>query len=364
MLTFQGTTAPGFFDFSSNQTAVTKSINDAFNNYFTYIQEQQNLFTSIFENWKTRDYSAVTVARTPFVSYQLRQCGLDWFRGSESQAARLAGFVQAGFDNVTSTNIYNIIYFLSQEPFLWCDFDTYQLSFGYKVPAVLSETLVIYSPDGSPPATPANTAYLARDWEAPSGWTKQASLSNYASYGILSGSDIVWSTPIDLTLTAYLFAADIASLPAGTLGEVATVQDDGTGDTSAAYFFDGSSWLKFSTPYDNQGSVLDGVPLTPSQSVVAAPDPNTLSIPLSSDARPPISGPSLGFGIYAGLSSGIVSANLINVTITLTEAGFNNLGVFINLLRRVKPTINKLFLIYTYGGTTEAINIFDTGELI
>ncbi len=148
------------------------------------------------------------------------------------------------------------------------------------------------------------------------------------------------------------------------IGSLAIVNDDGTGDTSATYFWDGDFWRKNSSPYTNQGSVFDGIPSDPSQRVVAAPDA-TLT-PVSSEIQPPVSGPSKGYGIYAGLAGQIISASTIYVFLTLTEEGLDNLGVIVNLFRRIKPTVNRLFLFYVVEGSYDPpvqLEVFDVGAI-
>jgi hypothetical protein len=100
---------------------------------------------------------------------------------------------------------------------------------------------------------------------------------------------------------------------------------------------------------------------------VAAPDESTSPFPISSETPPPLDGLSLGYGMYSGLANQIISANIIYVYIELTTEGLANLGVIINLFRRIKPTQNSLFLFYTVEGSMDPPvqqQIYDKGALI
>jgi hypothetical protein len=369
--TFRELTAPGYFNFSSTQKPQTLKVSNWFNSVYSLTTEQVNLFDDIFRLWQTRDYSGVTVSRTPWIKYLLNQYGIDWFSGNEQQAAALVGIVSAGYSDLVIENFQYLLAKLSEPPFDWITDSggSSQVVFGSQVPAQLSEILVIYSNSVSLPATPSNTPYVERDWEPPTDWTLYPSSSTYLSRGYLVGSNIVWTTAISTSAAQRFFmAADLLDFPLSPIaGDVTLVNDDGTGDTVSTYFYDGSQWRKNSTLYSNQGLVSDGVPSDPQQRVVAAPDESTSPFPISSETPPPLDGLSLGYGMYSGLANQIISANIIYVYIELTTEGLANLGVIINLFRRIKPTQNSLFLFYTVEGSMDPPvqqQIYDKGALI
>jgi len=85
---------------------------------------------------------------------------------------------------------------------------------------------------------------------------------------------------------------------------------------------------------------------------------------LSSLIPPPVSGPSQGYGKYAGLYQSTIYTGSINIVMDLTTAGNTNLGTIIFLLRKLKPSIIALYLNYSInGGTSSKITILDKGVI-
>jgi hypothetical protein len=359
-------TAPGYFDFSGSQSVYTGKVFAWIDSAMQVWINQLNLMDSFFRLWLSYDYSVTTVSRTPYVQKKLNDYGIGWFRGSDTQGAALVGLVSRGYSNTASENFQFLFSKLSSTPFLWCD-PVVQLIYGTQYPALYAETLLIYSNSVGLPATPSPQTYIERAWAAPVGWTQAASESTYFSRGYLSGSDIVWMAPQSTsTVYPYYNVAEIADLPvAPDTGSLAGVQDDGTGDEGAIYYYDGAVWRKTTTPNVNQGTVASGSVPTPSPRAVAAPNPDSLAEPLTSLLQPPVSGPSQGYGMYGGYAQILLSARNIALVIKLTAAGVQNLGIIINLLRRIKPTLNALTLYYTteLDNTPVQIEILDARAL-
>lgn len=361
-------TAPGYFDFSSEQKPATRNIFKWIDSAMQVWIDQTNLMDSVFRLWQTRDYSTATITRTPFVAYQLNRWGIGWFQGTDTQAAALVGLVSRSYSFSTATNFQYLFSRLILSPFLWVN-NSEQIIYGAQYSSISSENLIIFSNAGSPPSTPAPQTYIARQWLAPTDWTLLASSSTYFSRGYLSGGNIVWMTPQSTaTVFPYYNVTNQAGLPVGPpIGSVAGVEADGTGDIGAVYYYDGAVWRKTSTENPNQGQInVDGSvpPLQPR--AVTAPNPDTAPNPITSNVRPPSTGPSQGYGMYAGLSDTILQSNKISVIIDITTAGFANLGIIINLMRRIKPTLNQLSLFYTINGnasTLAQIEIKDSGAI-
>jgi len=358
-VTFRGLTAPGYFNFSDSQTADTKKYIAWFDSITAIIKAQVLRFDAFFRLWMTYNYTTCTISRTPFVAYLLNIYGIQWFLGTDIQAVALIGLVARSYGTSLTLNYQYFFSALTAAPFLWIN-GTPQIVAGYKDPAIFAENLVIYSTSGTLPATPAIMPYGSRAWAAPAGWTKQPSSATYVSHGYLSGANIVWMTP-RATSAAYLYTeiANTSSFPpTPSIGDKAIVASDTSGDYGSIYYYDGAVWRKITTPNSYQGLASDF-----SQDVRAVMAPVT-SAEISSAIAPPVSGPSQGYGKYAGLYQSTLYSNSINIVMDLTTAGNNNLGVIIYLLRKLKPSLRALYFNYSVnGGTVNKIQILDSGAL-
>jgi len=357
---FRALTPPGFFDFSDTQSADMAKIVAWFDAFTQYIKTNIELYDSFFRLWQSKDYSVCTISRTPYIEYLLKQYGIQWFLGTDNQAAALIGLVSRSYSESAIENFQYLFAALAESPFLWIN-GVSQIATGIKEPAIFAENLIIFSDSVTLPTTPAVSPYTARDWAAPTGWTLLPSSSTYMSHGYLSGGNIVWMAPIPTSQTInYSQVANLASLPISpTTGDKAIVNDDGTGDVGAVYYYDGSTWRKTTTPNANQGTVGDSIP----PRAVFAPD--LTSLELSSNIKPPVSGPSQGYGMYGGMATYAIRQRQVIIACDLTTAGYSFLNVIIYLMRKIKPSLNTLLLNYTVNGgaTVTEIEILDSGAL-
>lgn len=366
--TFRELTAPGYFNFSGTQKPITAKISEWFNSITSVWADQVDLYDSYFRLWASKDYSGTTISRTPYIAYLLNKWGIGWFTGTDAQAAALIAFVSRGYLESSSANFNYFFSVMIAPPFEWLD-GTPQITSGTQIPTKFAETLIIFSSAVSLPATPSPQTYTARDWAAPSGWALLATTSTYYSRGYLTsgGTVITWMTPKSTSLvTPFYDVANIASLPVSpATASLSGVEDDGTGDVGAIYYYDGAVWRKTTTPNINQGLVSpEGLFPTPLPRAVFAPA--SMGSSITSQTPPPADGGSQGYGMYAGMGPDILKAREIDLIFDLTNAGYANLGIIINLLRRIKPTLNKLLVLYTIEGdegTITELEIKDSGSI-
>ncbi len=340
--TFRELTAPGYFDFSSGQTAKTAAMVAWFDAVMARWGAQVNLFDETFRLWATRDYSAVTVSMTPWLLRLLNENGIGWFGGTIEQSVALLTYISKSYPSSIAMCFQELFEFLAAAPLQWMT-GAGTIEIGLDLPARFAETLIIYSTSGTPPATPAATVYTALEWTAPTGWDKTASSATYYSRGYLSGGNIVWMTPRATSAVSMMQdVADLGSLPGSpSAGDLCGVADDGTGDVGAIYYYDGAAWRKTTTPNVNQGEVIYEV----------APDPGSTVFAengyVSSTIQPSASGPSEGYGYYGIFGEFVIYPRRINIKMDLTTAGVSNLGMIVYLFRKIKPTLNQLVLLYT-----------------
>lgn len=365
--TFRANTPPGYFDFSSLQTTYTGKVIAWFDKTSQRDADQINLMDSFFRLYLSRSYASATITRTPYIAYQLNQYGIAWFTGGDTQAAAILGLVQRAYSMSVASNILTLFNALTSSPLVWA-VGYPQITYGSQVPAIYAEVFLIYSTAGAVPPTPPVTTYVERNWTAPTNWSKTASSATYYTFGYRSGANIQWMAPQAMPYNSTFYdVLNIAALPvAPALGSTADVWQDGTGDYGALYYYDGTAWRKVSSPNANQGIVAGGLIPTPEPSAVFAPDPGAGDPSTASETPPPASGPSQGYGIYAGLSSSTLKTKELDLTVVLTTDGVTNLGIIINLLRRIKPTLNRMRLSYTVqgsGAAAVAVEIKDTGAV-
>lgn len=349
--TFKETTAPGYFNFSDDQAVATQKIVAWFDGVTSEIQTTNRRYDEFFRLWMTKDYTSVTPYPDMFLYYLADNYGFNFVRNDLNFIRDLLSYLITPASGENFSASLNLL-FNSMVRFGWI-IPPWEVIAGPNTFANFAELLVVYSTSVGAPATPSNTPYVERAWTAPVGWTKVPASATYYSYGYLSGTDIVWMTPRSTALVvSYYSVALLADLPgAPSTGSIGLVQSDGTGDVSAIYYYDGSIWRKVSTPNENQGLV--GVDDPNEGSAVFAPDGYVSTI-----EPPPAAGPTEGYGFYAMLGD-IASLQTLKILITLTDLGNQYIDVIITLLKRIKPIVTPLLLVYTHDGTTNTIEIKD-----
>jgi len=353
--TFKETTAPGYFNFSDDQAVATQKIVAWFDAVTLKLQESGRRYDEFFRLWMTKDYSTVTPYPGMFLYYLADQYGFSFLRNDLNFIRDLLTYLITPIGGENFSSSLNLL-FNSMVRFGWV-IPPWDVVAGVNTYSNYAEMLVIYSTSGAPPSTPANTPYTERAWTAPVGWTKVAASATYYSYGYLSGGDIVWMTPRSTALVVnYYSVANLAGLPGSpTTGDLGLVADDTTGDVSATYYYDGAVWRKVTTPNANQGQV--GVDDPTTGSAVFAPDGFVSTID-----PPPVSGPSEGYGFYAMLGP-LASIQTLKILITVTDLGNQYIDVIISLLKKIKPVVTPILLVYTHDGTTNTIEIKDLNSV-
>lgn len=349
--TFQQLTAPGYFDFSAQQTAKTAAMAAWFDGVMAYPQAQLNLFDETFRLWMTRDYSAITPSRKLYLYHLSQSVGFTWLKSDLNVERDILSYLLAPKRASISDSLGQLVNLLSDID--WIS-GSGSIVPGQVTPILFAETLLIYSNAGSPPPTPSNTTYARRAWDAPTGWTLAPDSSTYLCRGYIDSGEIVWLTPVSTASNfTYYDSADIGGMPgAANNGDVCGVLDDGSGDSGAIYTWDTSAWFKCSTIYSLQGEVL--VDSYFNSSGVFAPDDPTIT----SQTQPPADGPSKGYGFYGQYGSD-PSIVLVRIWLTLTDAGNENVGTIINLFRRIKPMTVGVVLYLTYMDITSIVQIKD-----
>lgn len=340
--TFQQLTPPGYFDFSAQQTAKTKAIVAWFDAFSSRIESQVNLYDETFRLWATRDYSSVTVSRTPWLQYLLDQNGIGWYTGTIAASIAILTYFSKSYPSSRIQSFQDFFTFIFG---LGWTTEMGNVYFASNMPAVSAETLLVYSTAGSLPATPAPSPYVALSWTPPAGWSKAAASATYYSRGYLSGGNIVWMTPRSTSsISMTTDAANLAGLPGSpTTGDLCIVYADGTGDIGSVYYYDGAIWRKTTTPNANQGQVTaNGAPIPGSAVWVPGSDPY-----ITSATPVPATGPTQGYGYYGTYGTFITASRVIDVGLSLTNLGVTNLGMIVFLIRKLKPTLNSLVIKYT-----------------
>lgn len=351
--TFKSLTAPGYFDYSAQQTAKTAAIIDWFDRFTQRIADQVNLFDTTFRLWATRDYTGLIPNQGMYLYFLSQQIGFTWLQSNLNTERDLLAYLTSprpGSFADCINQLYNLLFQIG-----WIT-SIGQVIAGKGNPINYSETLIIFSDSGTLPVTPDNTPYARRAWPAPVGWTKNPASSTYVCRGYLYNDEIIWLGAVSTaSIPAFYNTLHVAGLPAGVNnGDVGSVFDDGSGDTSSIYTYWDGIWFKCSTEDALQGSVFVNTYLD--SSGVFAPD---VSPPVTSQTPPPVSGPSQGYGFY-GLYGIDPTAENIELIITLTAEGFANLGTIIQLFRKIKPFVGNVVLYATYLTTVYVIVIKDS----
>ena len=310
-----------------------------------------NLFDRTFRLWATRDYSDVTPSLGLYLYYLSKSAGFTWLQGSLNTERDLLSYLLSPRPGTFADCINQLYNLLVQVG--WTT-DIGQVVAGKGTPINFAESLLIFSDSATPPATPENTPYIRRAWAPPPGWTKAPAASTYLARGYLYNGEIVWLPPFSTASPIdYIDVDALADLPAANNGDIAGVLDDGSGDTGAIYCYYDGTWYKVSTLYNLQGSVFANTYLD-SSGVFAPDDPSITSV-----TPPPVDGPSKGYGFY-GMFGVNPTAEIVEMVMTLTDAGFQNLGVIALLFRKIKPYENRVILYAMYNDIVYEVEIKDS----
>ena len=351
-LTVANLTPPGYFNLSENAKAATL----AYTSWWNAILQQRasdavDLKTLILTPWL---YAHPDTPRTPWLQYLTTLYGVGFFGGTNDQAAYLYRLLSSAWNVSTIYNINMILQTFCMPPFSWFTTGSPGIIVGNLISSLMDTGFIIYSTAASP-ATPAATAYSARAWSVPAGWTKAAASAVKYSRGYISGGNIVWCAPRPVAdfQNAYVFSASVP-IAVPSAGTVAIVNDDSTGDIASVYYSDGAAWRKNSTPNDDLGLVNpSGSRPSPEALTVWAPDPSTVTYAVDSQIPPPLTGASEGYGTFATWANNSVYTDQIGIQVTQIAGGATAVATLIECLRRVKP-INKLFSL-SVSGTTYTI---------
>lgn len=344
-LTVAELTPPGYFNLSANASSITTDYITWWNAILANrANDAINLKTLITTPWLI-DHNATP--RTPWLKYLLNIYGFGFFSGTNNQAAYLYRLISSAWSRSVITNIAVIVQALGMSPFSWFTAEAPGVTVGNLVASLVDTGFLIFSTAGSPPATPSNTTYAARAWETPSGWTRAAASATYYCRGYLSGGDIVWCTPRDVSdfENDYVYSAAVpVAVPSA--GTIALVNDDSTGDIGSIYYSDGTAWRKNSMPNADLGLVdPEGDRPDPEAYTVYAPNPATAGYAIDSQVPPPTDGPTEGYGTFAGLADTAEYTDTITVTVTQIAGGSLAIATLIELLRRIKPLYKSITLI-------------------
>ncbi len=325
---------------------------DWFDRVTSRIQDQVNLYDETFRLWASRDYTGVTPSQDLYLYYLSKSINFVWLQGSLNVERDLLSYLLAPRPGTFAdciNQLYNLLVQIG-----WTT-DIGQVVAGKGTPIMFAESLVIYSNSPYLPSTPGNTPYIRRGWPAPQGWTRAPASSTYLCRGYLYNNEIVWLPPVSTSGPwGYIDAAALGDLPGSAVnGDIAGVLDDGSGDTGAIYTYYDGNWYKTNTLYDLQGSVFANTYLD-SAGIFAPDDPS-----ITSQTPPPEDGPSKGYGFY-GMWGVNPSAEVVEMVLTLTDAGFQNLGVIALLFRKIKPYENRVILYALHNDVVYQLDIKDS----
>lgn len=344
-LTVANLTPPGYFNLASDAPATHKAYITWWNAILANRAAQAvALKTLILTPWLV---DHLDYPRTPWLDHLLKSYGVGFFGGTNDQAAMLFKLISNGWNRSTIKNVLLVIQTLCLPPFLWFDSTVLpQLITGNLFPSVSDTGFIIYSTAGSAPATPSPTAYAARGWATPAGWTSTASSATYYSRGYISGVTLVWCAPRPVSdfLNPCAFSATMP-LAVPTAGTICIVESDGTGDRGIVYYSDGVAWRKSSYTNADLGLVdpLAARPV-PEAVTVLAPNPATVTYAIDSQQPPPAAGPTEGYGTFSTWSDTIVLTNEITIMLHQIAGGSIAIATLFELLRRIIPT-GKTFVV-------------------
>ena len=343
-LTVKNLTPPGYFNLSPDAKASTVAYTTWWNNILSgWATDSVNLKTFLLTPWLVNFTDS---PRIPWLQYLTTMYGLGFFGGTNNQAAKLYQMLSSAWSTSTIYNINYIVQTLCLPPFSWFTFGSTTspgITAGNLVSDLVDTGFVIYSTAASPP-TPAPTVYAPRNWTVPVGWTSAASSAVKYSRGYISGSTLMWCAPRPVSdfSNAYVFSAAVpVSVPSA--GTIALVKDDSTGDIASVYYSDGVAWRKSSMPNADLGLVVPlGARPSPEAITVWAPNPSSVTYAIDSSVQPPVSGPTQGYGTFAGWAETETYTETITITMIQIAGGTVAIATLIELLRKVKP-VNILF---------------------
>ena len=342
---------PGYFDGSELQSEMTVKIFDWFTRFKNLQVASANNFDYFYRLYLSIIYESND--STEFLRLQLERYGLKNISLEPEKLKKILIWVSTPKKRRLSENLQEFIDFLFSIEWISAFED---IKIGYSSPAKYAEIFIMYSDSLTLPSTPIPQNYENRRWLAPPSWTKIPSSSNYYVRGYLYEGQIIWSDPVPTSqVVLYSTTSDLLDLPLSpSLYDIAIVTDDGTGDFQSIYYFDGVYWNKNNTPNALQGLV--GIDNSYDSSLVFAP-PNTDLI--SSDSQPPVDGYTEGYGFYGIWGIGTI-ARFIVFTLVLTEDGNNNLGLIVQLIKKIKPLGSLTFFMnVVYEETTTQILVKD-----
>lgn len=347
--TLQKYSPPGYFDLSGNQTEATKKTFDWFLNYKDSLRNEANHFDFFYRLFLSVDYTSEV--SKDFLLFVCSQYGLADIVLTANKMKNLLIHVSTPRARKLSDNIQRLIDFLFLQEWI-SDFGGAVVGFNSR--SNFAEAFIIYSTSVSMPPTPDNTGYLPLEWVAPASWGKIPSHATFYSRGYLYEGEIIWCNPLPTdTVVRYDIVDNLLALPLSPdEGDIALVVDDDTMDFQSVYYYDGFYWLKNSTPNANQKNV-NIVPAQKGSEVFAPPDPLITSMSI-----PPNDGYSEGYGFYGIFGQGTL-VNKISFVIILTEEGYNNLGLIVQLIKKIKPVGNILIVYAIYLDTTYLLEIND-----
>lgn len=350
-MTVAALTPPGYFNLADNAPATHK----AYITWWDAILAQRTaqaeaLQTLILTPWLVDHLDS---PRTPWLDYLLRQYGFGFFGGTNNQAAALYKLVSGGWNRSTIKNILMVVQTLCLPPFSWFDSTLVPyIVIGNLVPSNTDTGFIIYSTTATTPATPAPTAYAARAWTSPGGWTQIASSATFYSRGYISGATLVWCAPRPvsdfLIPPAYSASVPIAVASVGTL---CIVYNDGTGDSGSVYYSDGTAWRKNSYTNVDLGLVTPGASRPDPEAVtVFAPNPATVAYAIDSAQPPPADGLTEGYGTFSTWAATAIISGKIVIQLSQLAGGTIATATLFELLRRIVPT-EKTFVVAIDGTT-------------
>lgn len=344
-MTVAALTPPGYFNLADDAPATHKAYITWWNTILARRAAQaQALQALILTPWLVDHFDS---PRTPWLDYLLRQYGFGFFGGTNNQAAALFKLVSNGWNRSTIKNIIMVVQTLCLAPFSWFDSTLVPyITAGNLIPSNTETGFIVYSTAATIPATPSPTAYAARAWSSPSGWTQTASSATYYSRGYISGATLVWCAPRPVsdfaTPPAYSASVPLAVASAGTL---CIVYDDGTGDSGSVYYSDGTAWRKSSYPNADLGLVTPGAARPDPEAItVFAPNPATATYAVDSNQPPPADGLTEGYGTFATWAATTITTNNITIQLSQLAGGTTAIATLFELLRRIIPT-GKTFIV-------------------
>jgi len=337
-MTVAALTPPGYFNLASDAPATHKAFITWWNAILTGRAAQaQALQALILTPWLVDHLDS---PRTPWLDYLLRLYGFGFFGGTNDQAAALYKLVSGSWNRSTIKNMFLVIQTLCLAPFSWFASTSVSYIVGNLLPSVTDTGFIVYSTAGSLPATPDPTAYEARAWTVPGGWTSAAASATYYSRGYISGATLVWCAPRPVSDFAEppTFSASIP-LAVAAEGTICIVESDGTGDHGAVYYSDGSAWRKNSYKNVDLGLVVpDADRPDPEAVTVLAPNPASATYAVASSQPPPANGPTEGYGTFSTWAATAITTNEITIQLHQLAGGLTATATLFELLRRIVPT--------------------------